>query len=83
MGKGKGGEMNQPEILNTIELLRRYKAQKAYSNSALAQDLTLFGWVWGETLVADLFTGRSRPSPEQTEYLKRYLLMRYYKENLA
>lgn len=75
--------MNQPEILNTIELLRRYKAQKGHSNAELAADMTLLGWTWLEAFVADLLAGRKKPSAMQNEYIQRYLLDRYYSESLA
>lgn len=75
--------MNQLSVHNVIELLRRYKAQKAYSNLTLSQDLTLFSWEWGETFIADLFAGKAKPTPEQAECISRFLAMAYYKENLA
>lgn len=75
--------MNQPEILNTIELLRRFKAQKNFSNAQLAAYMTSASWVWGETFIADLFSGRSKPTPEQAECISRILAMAYYKENLV
>lgn len=75
--------MNQPEILNEVELLRRYKAQKGYSNAELATDMTLLGWTWSETFVASLLAGKKRPSIEQNEYIRHYLLNRYYGETLA
>jgi len=75
--------MNQPEILNTIELLRQYKAQKGYSNAELAVDMTLLGWQWLEAFVADLLAGKKKPTAQQNEYIRRYLLDRYYSETLA
>lgn len=74
--------MNQPEILNEVELLRRYKAQKGYSNAELASDMTLLGWTWLEAFVADLLAGKKKASTEQNEYIQRYLLNRYYGETL-
>lgn len=75
--------MNQPEILNEVELLRRYKAQKGYSNAQLATDMTLLGWTWLDAFVAGLLAGRRKPSAEQNEYIRRYLLTRYCDETLA
>lgn len=75
--------MNMPEILNEVELLRRYKAQKGYSNAELATDMTALGWTWLEAFVANLLTGKKRASTEQNEYIRRYLLTRYYGETLA
>ena len=74
--------MNQPEILNVIELLGRYKTQKSYSNAQLAANMTSFGWEWGETFVSDLFAGKSKATPGQAEHIKRYLLTRYYESEL-
>lgn len=75
--------MNQPEIINEIELLRRYKAQKAWTNAQLATSMTALGWTWAEAFVAALLMGTLKPSEEQREYIKRYLLSRYYVETLA
>lgn len=75
--------MNQPEILNVIELLRRFKAQKDFSNVELAEYMTSASWVWGEIFIADLLAGRSKLTPEQSECVKRILAMAYYKSELA
>jgi len=75
--------MNQPEILNEVELLRRYRAQKGYSDAELAADMTLLGWTWLEAFVADLLAGKKRASAGQNEYIRCYLLNRYYGETLA
>lgn len=75
--------MNQPEILNEVELLRRYQAQKGYSDAQLAADMTLLGWTWLEAFVTGLLSGKKRPSEEQSEYIRHYLLNRYYGETLA
>lgn len=75
--------MNQPEILNEVELLRRYQAQKGYSDAQLATDMTLLGWTWLESFMTDLLAGKKRLSTEQNEYIRRYLLNRYYGETLA
>jgi len=75
--------MNQPEILNEVELLRRYQAKKGYSDAQLATDMTLLGWTWLESFVTDLLAGKKRLSTEQNEYIRRYLLNRYYGETLA
>jgi len=75
--------MNQPEIKDTVELLRRYKTQKSWSNATLATSITAFGWTWTATFVATLFRGTMKPSEEEREYIKRYLLSRYYVETLV
>jgi len=75
--------MNQPEIKDAVELLRRYKTQKSWTDAQLATSMTAFGWTWTETHVAALFRGTMKPSEEEREYIKRYLLSRYYVETLA
>jgi len=75
--------MNQPEIKDAVELLRRYKTQKSWTDAQLATSMTAFGWTWTETHVATLFRGTMKPSEEEREYIKRYLLSRYYVETLA
>lgn len=75
--------MNQPEILNTIELLRIYKSKKAWSNSELTDSLTLAGWTWQESFVTDLLAGRKKPTEEQNMYIRKYLLSAYHGESLA
>lgn len=75
--------MNQPEIKDPIQLLRRYKTQKSWTDAQLATSMTVLGWTWTETFVANLFKGTMKPSEEQGEYIKRYLLTRYYVETLA
>ena len=75
--------MNQPEIKDAVELLIRYKTQKSWSNATLATSMTTLGWTWTETHVAALFKGTMKPSEEQYEYIKRYLLSRYYVETLV
>ena len=75
--------MNQPEIKAPIELLRRYKTQKSWTDAQLATSMTALGWTWGEEFVATLFRGTMKPSEEQCEYIKRYLLSRYYVETLS
>ena len=75
--------MNVPEILHAVELLRRYKAQKGYTSAQLATNMTSWGWTWTETFVDDLLEGRAKPSEEQREFIRRYLLTRYYSETLA
>ncbi|MBA7610237.1 hypothetical protein ES703_17444 [subsurface metagenome] len=75
--------MNMPELLNTIELLRMFKSQKNYSNADLTENLTAFGWTWVESYVADLLAGKKKPTAQQNEYIKRFLLDRYYGEELA
>jgi len=74
--------MNQPEIKDAIELLRRYKTQKSWTDAQLATSMTTLGWTWTETHVGALFKGTMKPSEEQCEYIKRYLLSRYYVEAL-
>ena len=75
--------MNQLEIINEVELLRHYKAQKAWTDAQLATSMTATGWTWTETFVAGLFAGTLKPNEEQREYIKRYLLDAYYGETLA
>jgi len=75
--------MNQPEIKDAVELLRRYKTQKSWTDAQLATSMTAFGWTWTETHVAALFRGTMKPSEEKCEYIKRYLLSRYYVETLV
>ena len=75
--------MNQPEIINEVELLRRYQAQKTWTDAQLATSMTAAGWTWGEVQIAGLFAGTLKPSEEQREYIKRYLLNRYYVETLS
>lgn len=75
--------MNQPEIKDAVELLRRYKTQKSWTNAQLATSMTTLGWTWSEVLIATLFRGTMKPSEEEREYIKRYLLSRYYVETLV
>lgn len=70
--------MNQPSILDEIELLRRCKTQATITNATLATSMTAFGWTWTEEFLTDLFEGRAKPDEEQREYIRRYLLTRYY-----
>ena len=72
--------MNQPEIKDALELLRRYKTQKSWSNATLATSMTTLGWTWSEVFIAALFRGTMKPSEEQCEYIKRYILSGYYDE---
>jgi len=75
--------MNQPEIKDAVELLRRYKTQKSWTDAQLATSMTTLGWTWSEVLIAALFRGTMKPSEEKKEYIKRYLLSRYYVETLV
>ena len=75
--------MNQPEIKDAVELLRRYKTQKSWTDAQLATSMTTLGWTWTEGFVAALFRGTIKSSEEGREYIKRYLLSRYYVETLA
>ncbi len=75
--------MNQPEIKDAVELLRRYKTQKSWTNAQLATSMTTLGWTWSEVLIAALFRGTMKPSEEKREYIKRYLLSRYNVETLS
>lgn len=75
--------MNQPEIKDAVELLRRYKTQKSWTDAQLATSMTAFGWTWTEMHIVGLFRGTMKPSEEEREYIKRYLLSRYYVENLS
>jgi len=75
--------MNQPEIKYAVELLRRYKTQKSWTDTQLATSMTAFGWTWTETHVATLFRGTMKANEEEREYIKRYLLSRYYIETLV
>ena len=74
--------MNQPELMNEVELLRRYKAQKNWTNAQLATSMTAFGWTWTEVYIAALFKGTMKPSEDKREYIKRYLLSAYEDETL-
>lgn len=75
--------MNQPSIKDEVYLLRRYKTQKSWTNAQLATNMTTHGWTISETQVANFFLGTVKPNEEQREYIKRYLLNRYYNETLA
>ena len=75
--------MNQPEIKDAVQLLRRYKTQKSWTDAQLATSMTTLGWTWSGVLIAALFRGTMKPSEEKKEYIKRYLLSRYYVENLV
>jgi len=76
-------EMNQPALLDEIELLRRYSIQKSWSNAQLATSMTAFGWQWTERFVAALFAGTMKASGDKRDYIKRYLLSSYEGEVLV
>lgn len=72
---------NFPTIPGTIEMVRRYRDKGGYTNAQLATLLTSFGWNWNETRVADLMTGRSKPTADEDAFFKLFLLDRYHEYN--
>ena len=72
-----------PRVFDEIELLRRYKAQKNYSDSVLAIAMTEAGGEWSATYLARLFAGKAKPGPGQREFIRDFLLSKYYWETLA
>jgi len=75
--------MNQPALLDEVELLRRYSVQKNWSNVQLAASMTAFGWLWTEGFVVALFAGTMKLSEDKRDYIKRYLLSSYEDEVLV
>jgi len=75
--------MSLPKIQTALYRLAVYKTQKSISNSALAIDLTSFGWQWSEAYVSALFAGKKKITSEQALFINRYLLDRYSKESLV
>ena len=73
--------MNFPTIPNTIEMLRRHKLKQGYTDAQLATDLALFGWTWQESRIADLMTGRSKPTADEAAFFRLYLLRRFHDYN--
>jgi len=75
--------MNQPPLLDEVELLRKYKEQKDWSNAQLAMSMTAFGWSWSESYMVALFKGTMKPNDEKRDFIQRYLLSSYEDEALA
>lgn len=75
--------MNQPPLLDEVELLSKYKEQKGWSNVQLATSMTAFGWSWSEPYMVALFKGTMKPNDEKCDFIKRYLLNSYEDEALA
>lgn len=73
--------MSFPKIVATIEMLRRHQQKEGYSNAQLVTQLNAFGWTWQEDLIADLMTGRKKPTADQGMFFKRYLLKKFYDYN--
>lgn len=75
--------MNQPNVLDEVELLRRYRTQKSYSDAQLGAEMTAIGGEWTSTYLAKVFAGKARPGEEQREFFRRFLSIKYYWANLA
>lgn len=75
---------NFPVISNILEMLRRFKGKKSWSNSDLATSLTTWGgWSITERHLDALFSGRTKMTSEDKEFFKLYLLNAYNEESLA
>lgn len=70
--------MNMPEIKDEIALLRRFKTQSGFSNATIAAAMTAFGWTISESLVEVWLNGTKRPTTEQREYIRLFLLDYYF-----
>ena len=76
--------MNLPTLKNVLDLLRRYKIQKSYTDAQLATNMTTnTGWTWTETHITNLMEGRANLTDAEIECVKIYLLNRYYYETLS
>ncbi|MBA7654078.1 hypothetical protein ES703_61953 [subsurface metagenome] len=76
--------MIQPEVFDEIELLRRYKAQKTYSDSQLGVEMReIDGDMWTPGYLAKIFAGRIRVGEEEREFMRNFLAIKYYWSELA
>jgi len=75
--------MIQPQVFDEIELLRRYRTQRSFSDAQLATDMTAIGWSWTESYLGQLFKGTKKPGTEQREFIRNFLAIKYYWLELA
>lgn len=70
--------MNYPEIMNILEILKRYRDLHSYSNAQLANMLTPMGWTYTESYLNELFIGQKRMTEKDEEYFKLFLLQEIF-----
>lgn len=74
---------NLPAIPEIIDQLRMHMKKQTYTNATYATNLNLFAvaWGWSEGRVEALMEGRVQPTELEIEFLKLYLLRRFYDYN--
>ena len=73
--------MQLPTIVAINEQLRRHMEKETYSIAQLVVQLNAFGGNWTAAHVADLLTGRVKPTDFDTMFFTRYLLNKFYNYN--
>ena len=74
---------NLPTIPDTMEQLRRHQLKEGYSVAQLTAALNAFGSRWNAAHVGDLLAGRVKPTIDESMFLKRYLLSKFYNYNIS
>jgi len=72
---------NFPAIPDIVLQLRHHQTKQGYTTAQLVVMLNAFGWTWNATHVGDLLAGRVKPTANETTFLQRYLLDRFYDYN--
>ncbi|MBA7660623.1 hypothetical protein ES703_68626 [subsurface metagenome] len=75
--------MNMPKVFDEVELLRRYKTQRTYSDSQLGVEMSAIGWTWTSAHLAKMFAGNIRVTAEQRQFIRDFLAVKYYWVELA
>ncbi len=75
--------MSLPKIPYIIDQLRKHQLKEAWSINQVTIQLNAFGSNWNETHVADLLAGRVKPTTNESMFLKRYLLQKFYNYNIS
>lgn len=76
--------MNYPSVgASEIQQLRQYQAKNSYTDAQVAELMTVFGWTWSETHVADLLNGRLKPTETEQEFIKRFMLNKFFDYNIS
>lgn len=78
--------MNYPTVPEIIDQLRLYQKKAALSTANVAVAMVAFGWdatVWSTLHVGDLLSGQVQPTEAEREFIKLFMLNRFYAYNIT
>ncbi len=78
--------MNYPTVPEIIDQLRMYQRKAALSTANVAVAMVAFGWdstVWSTVHVTALLAGTVQPTEAEREFIKLFMLNRFYTYNIS